>query len=383
MLDAPRTSGEHHAEPEKNLRPRYIEEVAACCIVRTACARTMGDTTYLDMIGDTPLLHLRSLSRATRCRILAKAEFSNPGGSSKDRVAAAIVREAEASGALQPGGTLVEATSGSTGVSLALIARARGYKCLLVMPDDTSAEKVRTARALGAEVEVVKPAPIASDENAVNVARRRAQERPGSVFCDQFENLANMHAHTHGTGREIWEQTAGEVDAFVMSAGTGGTLAGVSAYLKAKRPSLRVLLVDPPGSALYHRVNHGVLYCSQQQERTARRTRYDSIVEGVGIDRVTGNLAQAQVDAAYRVSDAETVAMARHLLQHEGLFVGGSAALNCVGAVRAARQLGPGHTVVTVLCDGGHRYLSTIHAPEPSADAPLLDRAGGDTVEAE
>ena len=341
--------------------------------------------TYLDMIGDTPLLHLRSLSRATRCRILAKAEFSNPGGSSKDRVAAAIVREAEASGALQPGGTLVEATSGSTGVSLALIARARGYKCLLVMPDDTSAEKIRTARALGAEVEVVKPAPIASDENAVNVARRRAQERPGSVFCDQFENLANMHAHTHGTGREIWEQTGGEIDAFVMSAGTGGTLAGVSAYLKARRPSLRVYLVDPPGSALYHRVNHGVLYCSQQQERTARRTRYDSVVEGVGIDRVTANLAQAQVDAAYRVSDAETVAMARHLLQHEGLFVGGSAALNCVGAVRAARQLGPGHTVVTILCDGGHRYLSTIHAPDPAADAPLLlDSAGSDdAVEAD
>ena len=174
----------------------------------------------LDMIGNTPLVHLRSLSQATRCRILAKAEFSNPGGSSKDRVAAAMVQEAEASGALARGGTLVEATSGSTGVSLALVARARGYGCLLVVPDDTSGEKLAMMRALGAEVEVVKPAPIASDENAVNVARRRAKERPGSVFCDQFENLANMRAHERGTGHEIWEQTGGEIDAFVMSAGT-------------------------------------------------------------------------------------------------------------------------------------------------------------------
>ena len=318
----------------------------------------------LDMIGDTPLIHLRSLSRATRCRILAKAELSNPGGSSKDRVAAAIVHEAESSGTLLPGGTLVEATSGSTGVSLALIARARGYKCLLVMPDDTSAEKIRTARALGAEVEVVKPAPIASDENAVNVARRRARERPGSVFCDQFENLANMRAHEHGTGQEIWEQTGGEVDAFVMSAGTGGTLAGVSRCLKARRPAVRVVLVDPPGSALYHRVTHGVLYCSEQQERSARRHRYDSMVEGVGIDRVTANLAEADIDLAYRVTDDEARRMAKHLLDEEGLFVGGSAALNGVGAVRTARHLGPGHTIVTVLCDGGQRYLSTIHAPE-------------------
>ena len=330
---------------------------------RPVHASSAVQASVLDLIGETPLIRLHSLSAATGCEILAKAEFLNPGGSSKDRVALAMVREAEASGKLHPGGTVVEATAGSTGVSLALVARACGYKCLLVAADDTSPEKLRLIRALGARLEVVRPASIADPDHPVNVARRRAAELgEGSIFCDQFDNLANLRAHEAGTGREIWEQTHGRVDAFVMSAGTGGTLAGVSRYLKARRPSVRVFLADPPGSALYHRVAHGVLYTSQQQERTARRHRYDTIMEGVGCDRVTRNFEAACVDDAFKVPDDESVAMARHLLHAEGLFVGASAGMNCVGAVRAARKMGPGHTIVTVLCDGGQRYLSTVHA---------------------
>jgi len=322
----------------------------------------------LGLIGDTPLVHVQSLSSATGCTILAKCEFLNPGGSSKDRVALRIVREAQESGALQPGGTIVEATAGSTGVSLALVARACSYKCLLVAADDTSPEKLRLIRALGATLEVVKPASIANPDHPVNVARRRAAEL-GGVFADQFNNLANMRAHEHGTGREIWEQTKGQVDAFVMGAGTGGTLAGVSRYLKARKPSVRIVLADPPGSSLYHRVQHGVLYASQQQERSARRHRYDTVMEGVGCDRVTANFQAALVDQAYRINDDESLEMAKHLLEHDGLFVGGSSAMNCVAAVHAARYLGPGHTIVTILCDGGQRYLGSVHAPSANISA--------------
>ena len=299
---------------------------------------------------------------------MGKCEFANPGGSSKDRVALAIVREAEASGRLKPGGTLVEATAGSTGISLALVAKACGHKCLLVTPNDTSPEKIRLIRALGATLEVVKPAGIADPDHPVNIARRRADELgAGSIFCDQFENLANMRAHETTTAEEVWAQTRGEIDAFVMSAGTGGTIAGVSRVLKARRPACRVVLADPPGSALYYRVRHGVLYTPQQQERTRRRHRYDTIMEGVGIDRITANFAAAHVDEAIRVEDDASVAMAKHLLAHDGLFVGGSAAMNCVAAVSAARKLGPGHTIVTVLCDGGQRYLNSVHADADAA----------------
>jgi len=320
-------------------------------------------TSLLDLIGNTPLIELRTLSRATGCRILAKAEFMNPGGSTKDRVAAAIVVDAERRGTLRPGGTIVEATAGSTGVSLALVARARGYNCLLVTPDDTSAEKQRLMRALGATLEVVKAAGISDPNHAVNVARARAAELgDGSIFCNQYDNLANMHAHEAGTAEEIWRQTGGDVDAFVMGAGTGGTIAGVSRVLKERQPRVRIFLADPPGSALYHRVEHGVAYSLEQQERTARRHRYDTIMEGVGCDRLTTNFSTAQVDEAFRISDDDSIAMAKQLLRDEGLFVGGSSAMNCVGAVHAAAQLGPGHTIVTILCDGGHRYISSIFA---------------------
>ena len=273
--------------------------------------------------------------------------------------------EAQATGALTSGGTLVEATAGSTGVSLALIAKACGYGCLLVAADDTSEEKLKLIRSLGATLELVQPASVANPEAKERVARRRADAMgAGSICCDQFDNLANMHAHGEGTGREIWEQTGGSVDAFVMGAGTGGTLAGVSRYLKARKPSMKAYLADPPGSALHHRVGHGVLYTQQQQEWTAKRHRYGTVLEGVGCDRVTANFASAQLDGSFTVSDDESMAMAQHLLQEEGLFVGGSSAMNAVAAVCAARELGPGHTIVTILCDGGQRYLQAMAAYE-------------------
>ena len=259
-------------------------------------------TGALGLIGNTPLVRINSLSAQTGCEILAKCEFLNPGGSSKDRVALAIIREAEASGKLKPGGTIVEATAGSTGVSLALAAKACGYRCLLVAADDVSPEKLKLIRALGATLEVVKPASIANPQHPVNVARRRAAELgEGSVFADQFNNLANGRVHESSTGEEIWAQTRGAVDAFVMGAGTGGTLAGVVSYLKSRKPAVRAFLADPPGSALYNRVKHGVLYASQQQERSQRRHRYDTIIEGVGCDRVTANFANAKIDDAIRV----------------------------------------------------------------------------------
>ncbi|EQC41797.1 cysteine synthase A [Saprolegnia diclina VS20] len=310
------------------------------------------------LIGNTPLVKLKSLSAATGCTILAKAEFLNPGGSSKDRVAKGIVEDAEARGLLSPGGTIVEGTSGSTGISLALIARAKGYKCLIVMPDDQAKEKSDLLTQFGAAVEFVKPASIVNAKHYVNQARRRASEIPGGYFADQFENLANCDVHYYTTGREIWEQTDGQVDAYVMSAGTGGTIAGVSLYLKEKNPAVQVILADPPGSSLYNKVRHNVCYAPQQSERTVKRHRYDTIAEGIGIDRLTANFAKARIDDAYRVTDQEAIDMSRYLLLEEGIFVGSSSAMNCVAAVRAAQKLGPGHVVVTMLCDSGQRHLT-------------------------
>jgi cysteine synthase A len=310
-------------------------------------------------VGGTPLVLLTSLSERTGCRLFAKLELLNPGGSIKDRVAWQAVLDAERAGLLRPGSTIVEGTSGSTGISLAFVARARGYRCHLVVPDDMSADKMRLLEALGARVEVVKPASIVNDGHYVNRARALAASLPGGVFIDQFENSSNWRAHVRTTGPEIWRQCGGELDAFVMSAGTGGTIAGVSRYLKARRPSIRVILAEPPGSSLHHRVRHGVAYAPQQAERTLRRHRYDTLVEGVGADRVTSNFARALIDDAIRVPDEETVEMARALLRDEALFVGSSSALNAVAAVRTAEALGPGHTIVTVFCDGGQRYTSS------------------------
>ncbi|CAI5704507.1 unnamed protein product [Peronospora effusa] len=310
------------------------------------------------LVGNTPLVELTSLSKITGCKILAKAEFLNPGGSSKDRVAKRIVEDAESRGLLKEGGTIVEGTSGSTGISLSLMARARGYRCLIVMPDDQAKEKSQLLVKLGAEVVLVKPASIVNAKHYVNEAKRLARSIEGGYFTDQFENTANFDSHYTTTGPEIWRQTNGTVDAFVMAAGTGGTIAGTSAYLKKQNPDVQVFLADPPGSSLYNKVRSNICYASQQAETKVRRHRYDTIAEGVGIDRLTQNFMLAKIDDAFKVTDQEMVEMSRFLLREEGIFVGSSSGLNCVAAVRAARKLGPGHTIVTILCDSGQRHLS-------------------------
>lgn len=311
-------------------------------------------------VGNTALVKIQSLSKLTGCTILGKAEFLNPGGSTKDRIAREIVLDAEIRGDLVKGGTIVEGTSGSTGVSLALMALAHGYKCEIVLPDDVSKGKSELLEAFGANVRRVKAAAIVNEKNYVTMARKLAEKIPGGYFCDQFENASNFKAHYRTTGPEIWKQTGGAVDAFVMGAGTGGTIAGVAAFLKEKKPSTQIILVDPPGSALANRINFNVLYAPEQAERTVKRHRYDTIIEGVGLGRLTRNFKRGLdlgvIDHAIHCSDQEAVTMSRYLLQNEGLYVGSSSALNCVGAVKVAQQLGPGHVIVTLLCDGGHRH---------------------------
>ncbi|KAI3433760.1 hypothetical protein D9Q98_003567 [Chlorella vulgaris] len=314
------------------------------------------------LIGNTPVIRIKSLSEQTGCEILAKAELLNPGGSVKDRVALEIVQEALAEGRLAPGGLVTEGTVGSTGVSLAMCAAAYGCRVFIAMPDDAAIEKAQMLQALGAEVQRCRPVSITHPDHFVNVARRRAEEQPNAVFADQFENAANYRAHLK-TGREIWEQTGGRIDAFVSGAGTGGTIAGVSCCLKQLRPEVQVYLVDPPGSGLYNKVTRGVMYAAEEAEGKRLRHPFDTITEGIGINRITSNFARAQIDEAFKGTDQEAVEMAHYLLRNEGLFVGSSAAMNCVGAVKAARRLGPGHTIVTVLCDGGHRHLSKFHSP--------------------
>eukprot|EP00904_Undaria_pinnatifida_P002810 jgi/Undpi1/1252/HiC_scaffold_108.g14166.m1 len=304
------------------------------------------------------MVQLTSLSAATGCEVLVKVEYLNPGGTSKDRIAASMINEAEATGELTAGGTVVEGTSGSTGICLASLCRAKDYRCIIVMPDDQAAEKVNLLRTFGAEVVQVRTASIANPEHYINVAERKAMEIPGGVFMDQFETNANMRAHFTNTGPEIWEQTGGRLDAFVMGAGTGGCLAGVSLFLREEGCPAKMYLVDPPGSALFNRVRHGVCYSHQMSERGVKKHRYDTIAEGIGNDHVTGNFARAVVDDAFKIADQEAVYMAHYLLRHEGLFVGCSAAMNCVGAVLAARRLGGGHKIVTVLCDSGNRGVS-------------------------
>ena len=315
------------------------------------------------LIGNTPLIRIPSLSEATGCEILAKAEFLNPGGSVKDRVALEIIQEAFQEGRLVPGGLVTEGTVGSTGVSLTMVAAAYGCKCFIAMPDDAAIEKSQTLEALGAEVQRLRPVSIANPNHFVNVARRKAASQPNAIFADQFENPANFRAHLI-TGQEIWEQSKGKVDAFVSGAGTGGTIAGVSAALKHRNPEIQVFLADPPGSGLYNRVTRGVMYTSEEAEGKRLKHPFDTITEGVGINRLTANFAMAKIDGAFQVSDLESVEMSQYLLRNEGLFVGSSAAVNCAGAVKVARQIGPGHVIVTVLCDGGHRHLSKFHNKE-------------------
>ncbi|KAI8917439.1 tryptophan synthase beta subunit-like PLP-dependent enzyme [Entophlyctis helioformis] len=332
------------------------------------------------LIGNTPLIRIESLSAASGCNILAKAEFLNVGGSTKDRIALGIIQDAEDRGLIAPhtGCTIFEGTVGSTGISLAVIARAKGYNCHIVMPDDQAKEKYDILEALGATVERVRPVSIVDKGHFVNVARRRADEmnaaadEAGSAargyFCDQFENLANYKTHLQTTGPEIYEQTKGCIDAIVLGAGTGGTLAGVAHYLKPRIPKLHVVLADPDGSGLYNKVKFNVMYASEQAEGKRKRHQVDTIVEGVGINRLTSNLALAlesgSITDAVHVTDSQAVEMSRFLMREDGLFVGSSSAVNCVAAFQTAKKLGPGHTIVTMLCDSGTRHLTKFWSSE-------------------
>jgi cysteine synthase A len=347
------------------------------------------DNNICETIGNTPLILLKSLSVATGCKIYGKCEFMNPGGSCKDRVALQAVADAETRGLISrhSGVTLVEGTSGSTGVSLALVASALGYKCIVFMPDDVAREKSDMVIRLGAEVRKVRPVAYSNNAHYVHCARAEADriasksissssswnEQRSALFIDQFENTSNFRAHYLHTGPEILRQceerrvkdgitgsSGAAIDAFVCGAGTGGTLAGVASYLKSKLPKVVACLVDPPGSSLFNLVKFGVAFAPQQAERTLKRHRDDTIIEGVGLDRVTSNMSRAlpHVSEAFKCSDEEAVLMSRYLLYNEGIFVGGSSAMNCVGAVKLARKLGPKHTIVTILCDRGERTMS-------------------------
>ncbi|KAK3187616.1 Cysteine synthase 2 [Lecanicillium sp. MT-2017a] len=323
-------------------------------------------------IGNTPLIKIQSLSDATGRTILAKAEFLNGAGNSpKDRVALSIIRDAEQQGLLTPhqGDTIYEGTVGSTGISLATLARAMGYRAHICMPDDQSMEKSDLLHHLGATVERVTVAPITSPDHFVNLARRRAAEHAklandGSkgFFADQFESPANWRAHATTTGPEIWKQTSGELDAFVAGAGTGGTISGVARYLRleAEATQTKIVLADPQGSGLYNKVKHGVMYSATEREGTRRRQQVDSMVEGIGVNRVTENFEAGRdlIDDAVKVTDEQACRMARWLVEHDGIFVGSSSAVNCVAATVTAMTLPKGSTVVTMLCDSGTRHLS-------------------------
>jgi len=308
---------------------------------------------FVGAIGNTPLIALPKLSAAIGRTILGKAEFLNPGGSVKDRAARGIIEDFEARGLLAPGGVVVEGTAGNTGIGLALVGNARGYRTIIVMPDDQAAEKYALLRAFGADLRVVAAAPYTNDANYYHEARRVAESIPGAVWANQFENTANRDAHEATTGPEIIEQTGGTLAAFVAAAGTGGTIAGVGRALKARDPAIRVVLADPYGSALYSFVKTGAL-CVEG----------DSNAEGIGIKRIVANFMDAPVDDAVRVDDRSLTEMAHWLVREEGLFVGGSAALNVAAAARYARTLPAGSCVVTVLCDGGDRYRSRLYDAE-------------------
>ncbi|KAF9462450.1 PALP-domain-containing protein [Collybia nuda] len=369
------------------------------------------------LIGNTPLVRINSLSDALGVEILGKAEFLNPGGSVKDRVALRMIDDAERLGLLRPytGSRIFEGTVGSTGISIATIARARGYDCTIIMPDDVAEEKVKALKALGADVERVRPASIVDKKQYVNLARQRAAKfgrldstdksspnskkkrpniiesnsasvlvtttasrvefdmedphskdeylsKPRGYFADQFENRSNYEAHYNGTGPEIWRQTNGRLDAFVSGAGTGGTIAGIGQYIKSKNENVVIVLSDPEGSGLYNKVKHGVMFDRKETEGTKRRHQVDTVVEGIGINRLTNNidLALPIIDDAFRITDAEAVSMSRYLVKNDGLFLGSSSACNLVACVKLVRRMGwaEGQKVVTILCDSGSRHYS-------------------------
>src|SRR5467141_4332690 len=313
----------------------------------------------VDAIGNTPLIKLKRASELTGCTILGKAEFMNPGQSVKDRAGKWMILEAEKRGERKPGGLVVEATAGNTGIGLAVVASARGYRTLIVIPETQSQEKKDTLRLCGAELIEVPALPYSNPNNYQHVGRRladqlRKKEPNGVLFADQWNNLDNAKAHYESTGPEIWEQTGGKVDGFVCSVGTGGTLAGTSRYLKEKNKDIRIACADPRGSAMYELFKHG----------QAKATPGGSITEGIGLGRLTPVIETANVDDAFLIPDEEAVSIIYELLEHEGLCLGGSTGINVAGAIRLAKQLGPGKTIVTVLCDSGNRYQSKLFNPE-------------------
>lgn len=304
---------------------------------------------FVGTVGNTPLIRLNSFSEETGCEILGKAEFLNPGGSVKDRAALYIIKDAEAKGLLKPGGTVVEGTAGNTGIGLAHICNAKGYKCLIIIPDTQSQEKMDALRTLGAEVRPVPAVPYKDPNNYVKLSGRVADEMENAIWANQFDNLANRQAHYETTGPEIWEQTEGKIDAWVAATGTGGTFAGVSMYLKEKNPQIKSVVADPMGSGLYSYIKTGEINMVG-----------NSITEGIGNSRITANMEGVPIDDALQVDDKEAVRVIYQLLQKDGLFMGGSVGINVGAAVALAKQMGPGHRIVTVLCDGGSRYQSRL-----------------------
>jgi len=311
----------------------------------------------LSLIGNTPLVRLNHLSDETGCEILGKCEFMSPGGSIKDRAALAIVEDAEAKGQLKPGGVIVEGTAGNTGIGLALVGNAKGYRTVIVIPETQSQEKKDMLLAQGVELIQVPAVPYKDPNNYVKYSGRLAaelaeKEPNGAIWANQFDNVANRDGHYRHLGPEIWRQTGGTVDAFTCAAGTGGTIAGVGMYLKEQNPAVRIQLADPMGAALYHFYKHGEL-----------KAEGSSITEGIGQGRITANLDGAPIDDAYQIPDEEALPVVFELIQREGLVLGGSSGINVASAVRLARELGPGHTIVTILCDSGTRYQSRLFNP--------------------
>lgn len=308
---------------------------------------------FTGTIGNTPLIRLNSFCEETGCEILGKAEFLNPGGSVKDRAALYIIEDAEKKGLLKPGGTVVEGTAGNTGIGLAHICNAKGYNCLIIIPDTQSQEKIDTLRTLGAEVRTVPAVPYKDPNNYVKLSGRVAAEMENAIWANQFDNLANRHSHYETTGPEIWQQTEGKIDGWVAATGTGGTYAGVALFLKEKNPQVQCVVADPMGSGLYSYVKTGEI-----------TVEGNSITEGIGNSRITANMENVPIDDAIQIDDSEALRVIYQLLQKDGLFMGGSVGINVGAAVALAKQMGPGHTIVTVLCDGGSRYQSRLYNPE-------------------
>jgi cysteine synthase A len=312
---------------------------------------------FIGAIGNTSLIRLQRASEATGCNILAKAEFTNPGGSVKDRAALWILRDAEARGVLKPGGVIVEGTAGNTGIGLTLVGNALGYRSVIVMPETQSQEKKDILRLIGADLRLVPAKPYSNSMNYIRYSERLAveiakKEPNGAVWANQFDNVANRQAHYEGTGREIWEQTNGNIDAFTCAVGTGGTIAGVAMALKERKKDIKIMLADPCGSALHNYFTKGKL-----------KAEGNSITEGIGQGRITKNLEDAPVDGSMRISDEEALGVIFDLVKHEGFVVGGSSGINVAGAIRLAKKMGPGHTIVTILADDGTKYQSKIFNP--------------------